>query len=135
MSHKSLDRLFSKYIRLRDLIHIGRCITCGAKISSISQIECGHYISRRYMSLRWHPLNAHGQCRRCNQVLYGNLEAYKRFLESRYGIGILDRLNALRNVLCKPDKVWMRRYRSILRSRIEHLEKNLRRYRLRYRKK
>lgn len=61
-----LDRTFSKYIRLRDT-HGGeyfRCISCG-KIKTKDKADCGHFFSRRRLSVRWDEKNCHAECSHC----------------------------------------------------------------------
>jgi len=62
---KEADRVFSIYIRQRDKGI--SCITCKAKWEE--NFQSGHFMSRRHLSTRWHFMNAHAQCPRCN--LYG----------------------------------------------------------------
>ena len=61
-----LDKVFSRYIRLRDCMPNGyfRCISCG-KIKPYEQADCGHFHSRRHMSTRFDEDNAHAECRYC----------------------------------------------------------------------
>ena len=62
---KRLDEVFSLYIRLRDRIpntDSFRCISCG-RILPFEQADCGHYINRQHMSLRFSEVNCNAQCR------------------------------------------------------------------------
>ena len=61
-----LDKVFSRYIRLRDCMPNGyfRCISCG-QIKPYEQADCGHYHSRRHMATRFDEDNAHAECRHC----------------------------------------------------------------------
>ena len=122
MSKRNLDRLFSLYIRLRDYYHRGKCITCGRAIHYTS-CDAGHFIPRRYMSLRYHPLNCFAQCRTCNQFQDGRRRKYKANLEKLLGANRVASLIECKNVLFKPDKYWMKRYAYILRNRIETLKR------------
>lgn len=51
---KKLDRIFSLYIRLRDVMPSGyvRCISCG-QIKRFEEVDCGHFHSRRHMATRY----------------------------------------------------------------------------------
>lgn len=81
-SIRTLDEVFSRYIRRRDCPNgIGRCISCGALIS-YDTCDAGHYIGRAHTATRWNETNVHAQCRICNRHKYGNLKAYRRRLET-----------------------------------------------------
>lgn len=90
---KDLDEVFSKFIRQRDA---GICFTCGDKKPWKYQ-QNGHYVSRSHNSLRYHEKNCHCQCYRCNIPLGGNLTEYALRLERKYGKGILQELDKLKN--------------------------------------
>ena len=81
-----LDRVFSKFIRLRDCMPNGyfRCISCG-KIKPLNQADCGHYINRQHMSTRFDEHNCNAQCRECNRFDEGNIQGYRRGLIQKYG--------------------------------------------------
>ena len=83
-----LDKVFSLYIRLRDsrMFHYQRfrCISCG-DIKSVEQMDCGHYIGRSCMPLRWHSMNGNGECRFCNRMDSSHLLGYRRNLIIKLG--------------------------------------------------
>lgn len=84
---EKLDRVFSQYIRLRDMIGNTRtfqCISCG-KIKPINQADCGHYINRKHMSTRFSEVNCNAQCKSCNRFDEGNIMGYRRGLVAKYG--------------------------------------------------
>lgn len=86
-SKEKLDRVFSQYIRLRDMIPkttLFRCISCG-QIKPINQADCGHYINRQHMSTRFSEINCNAQCRSCNRFDEGNIMGYRRGLVAKYG--------------------------------------------------
>ena len=85
---------FNRYVRLRDA---GRgCISCGAHLPAGGVgggFDCGHYRSRGAAGhLRFCEDNAHGQCKRCNRRLSGNVACFRLGLLERIGA---DRLAAL----------------------------------------
>ena len=93
---KSLDREFSKLIRLRD----GRCITCGELIllneaGDPVTLNNGHYIRRSVQSLRWDERNCNCQCAPCNGVHEVNPEPYRRKMIEKYGDGIIEELEKI----------------------------------------
>ena len=81
-----LDRVFSQYIRLRDMMAGGyfRCISCG-KLLPIKYADCGHYINRKHMSTRFSEVNCNAQCKSCNRFDEGNIQGYRRGLVAKYG--------------------------------------------------
>ena len=85
---RAADNAFSLFIRTRDAQPFSgthfRCISCG-KIKPIEQADCGHYINRQHMSLRYSELNCHAQCRHCNRFDEGNVQEYRRHLIEKLG--------------------------------------------------
>ena len=81
-----LDRTFSRYIRLRDT-HGGeyfRCISCG-KIKPKENADCGHFFSRRRLSVRWDEKNCHAECAACNRFDSEHLLYYRENLIKKIG--------------------------------------------------
>ena len=94
---KKLDRLFSKFIKLRDGgQEFFKCISC-QKTKPLSQFNAGHYWSRRYMSIRYDEKNVNGQCIYCNMFLAGNIQGYQVGLIKKYGEEILQHLEIKKN--------------------------------------
>jgi len=94
---RKLDRIFSQYIRLKDSKNgYVKCFTCG-KLCQIKNIDCGHYISRRYKSIRYSEKNSNPQCRYCNRYLFGAMDIYALNLQKKYGENILKELNKEKN--------------------------------------
>lgn len=85
---EKLDKVFSKYIRLRDSKPYGfkafTCISCGRTLS-YDQADCGHYINRSHMGLRFSEMNCNAQCRHCNRFSEGNNSGYRQGLVRKYG--------------------------------------------------
>lgn len=81
---KEADRVFSLHIRNRgETYGYNHCYTCGAYLP-VEVLQAGHFISRRYIGTRWHPLNVWPQCGRCNVEKSGNLEVYERKLSNQF---------------------------------------------------
>jgi len=78
---------FNTYIRWRDADK--PCISCGAinpDYTRGGQWDCGHYRSTgANPELRFTELNAHKQCKRCNQHLSGNVVNFRIGLLQRIG--------------------------------------------------
>ena len=97
-SLKSVDNWFSKFIRARDADEDGiiRCISCGKPVHW-KKADAGHFIKRQHRALRFSEINVNGQCRSCNWLLQGNDINYAKGLVKKYGPGIIEQLQALKN--------------------------------------
>jgi hypothetical protein len=93
---KEAQKAFNAYIRARDADK--PCISCGVPLKQESLgggYDCGHFRSvGSAPHLRFDDQNAHGQCKKCNRYLSGNVTEYRRYLTSRIGQVALDRLEA-----------------------------------------
>ena len=120
---KLAERAFNRFIRLRD--QDKPCISCGKSL--VGDIDAGHYYSVGARSeLRYHEDNVHGQCRKCNRFLSGNIRGYTEGLINRIG---LDRFDALKSVVTMPVKLsasdygkikerYLEKCREIIKSRV-----------------
>jgi hypothetical protein len=85
---RKADEAFSIFIRTRDSQPYNglyfRCISCG-RILPIGQADCGHYVNRSHMSLRFSELNCNAQCRHCNRFQEGNIQDYRKGLINKIG--------------------------------------------------
>ena len=101
---RKADDAFSLYIRTRDSQDYEgrafRCISCG-RVLSIDQCDCGHYVNRSHMSLRFSELNCHGQCRHCNRFQEGNIQDYRKGLIKKIGEQKVLLLEAQKNITNK----------------------------------
>jgi hypothetical protein len=99
------DKVFSIYIRQRGMDEGGTntCCSCGA-LKHWKDLQCGHFVSRVYLSTRWLPLNCHPQCSACNVLRRGNAIGYAQFMLKAYGYDIFDNLIKRRNMKFKPDR-------------------------------
>jgi hypothetical protein len=88
-----LDRIFSKYIRLRatDYHGYGECFTCG-KRKHWKEVDAGHFQSRGKYSVRWDEDNVQFQCKGCNMKNGGQQYVFGKNLDARFGEGTADRL-------------------------------------------
>lgn len=91
-----MDRVFSKYIRLRDTDDngFGPCITCG-KVVHYKEADCGHFRSRVHMASRWHPLNSSLQCKACNMKPGGEQWLHGLALDAKHGPGTAEAMEDL----------------------------------------
>lgn len=90
---KILDSVFSKYIRMQYMDDRGfvQCFTCPTS-RPLAQMQNGHFISRKNMSLRFEPMNCRPQCKDCNEYKRGNLEVYAE----RLGEKVLEEIAVLK---------------------------------------
>lgn len=82
---KTADKWFSLFIRLRDSDHgYIRCCSCNKPVL-LRESDCGHFINRGNLPLRFSEENCHAQCRYCNRFDEGNAAGYYRFMQEKYG--------------------------------------------------
>lgn len=85
-------KAFSEYIRRRD--EKEGCFTCGVK-KPWKQMQAGHWIPGRHMSVLFNEIGCNAQCYHCNVGLKGNpIKYYERML-SDYGESICEDLKEL----------------------------------------
>jgi hypothetical protein len=108
---KILDSVFSKHIRKRS----NECYTCGFKFD-FEDLDCGHYIPRKHLQTRFDEVNCQTQCKVCNQLLNGNLKAFRQRLIEDYGLNEVQRLEHSSYILRRYSDVELRglieRYKS-----------------------
>ena len=98
---RKLDALHSEWVRRKDAKGgLVACVTCGT-VKRWQEQQCGHYISRVFLAVRFHSLNTSVQCPRCNIFLKGNYPAYGLHLVRKHGPDILETLDVLKH---KPIK-------------------------------
>ena len=105
---KTLWRWFSLFIRLRDSDHNGNgyCITCNKAIH-YKDGHAGHYLSRRFKSIKYDERNVSLQCVRCNSFEGGRQDVYKDNIDVKFGKGTAGDLESKKNILVKVDKNYL----------------------------
>lgn len=89
---RELDAKVSNIVRKRGSRNgMNQCYTCG-RIMPWKQLDCGHYISRRYVATRFDFDNMRPQCIVCNRELGGNLKTYDKRLRLELGNEKVDEL-------------------------------------------
>ncbi len=85
-----LDIATSQLVRKKYALSSGivECYTCGWR-GDWKKVDCGHYIPRSAMALRWDLRNLRPQCKKCNQFEYGKQELFSKKLEEE-APGIVD---------------------------------------------
>lgn len=98
------DAVFSKYIRWKYADENGYlfCYTSGEWIH-ISEAQCGHFISRSCMHLRWDERNCRPQSGKDNVALHGNLAVFAQKLNAEKP-GIVEILEEESNLVFRPCK-------------------------------
>lgn len=89
---KELDRIFSIYVREKDAKNgYNVCYTCGVT-KPTRELQCGHFISRSYLSTRFDEDNARPQCVGCNVFGGGQTVRFAENLERDCGTSIVRNL-------------------------------------------
>lgn len=102
MSDNNLWTWFSRFIRLRDSDDKGycRCFTCG-RYGYWKDFDCGHGVGRQHKATKFHEMNNHAQCKRCNRFEEGRKDVYSVRVDELYGKGTWDKLLVASRVTCK----------------------------------
>ena len=99
---KSLDTIFSRYVRLKDRDENGYvvCYTCESK-KLWKEMDAGHFQSRKYLATRWNEDNVKPQCKRCNIFNSGEQYTFGKLLDVRVEEGKSDELYKLARTTVK----------------------------------
>lgn len=89
------DKLFSRYIRLRDR----ECRSCLTPLN----LQCAHIFSRRYMSVRFDPANAMALCAGCHKKYTHNPIEWEDFCIKQMGVDDYQDLRRRAVVLTRLD--------------------------------
>lgn len=89
--------LLSEYIRKRDLLNFGTCISCGKEFNDIKQVQAGHYAPAGNcgFALLFDERNINAECPSCNNPVFssGKLIPYRANLVKRYGEDYVKKLD------------------------------------------
>ncbi len=117
---KKLDKIFSQFIRLKETNQgWGRCVTCG-KLKPFGELDCGHFISRRYTKFRWSEENAHIQCRYCNRF-GGEIDSYYLWMVKKYGQKKVEQMIKEKNETIKLNIDWLKKEIEKYKNKIKKL--------------
>lgn len=103
MTERTLDDIFSIYIRIRDakaFTGMGVCFTCRRPVHW-TMGDCGHGVGRQHKATKYHEQNNHLQCRKCNRFEEGRKDLYEKAVDKKYGPGSWSRLEVLSRSTCK----------------------------------
>ena len=101
---------FSHYIRLRDALKWGKCISCDKPIT-FDEMDAGHFAPAKDcgLALLMDEKNVNGECNHCNAWDSVHLWGYEKNLDLRYGAGtanVLKERYEKRNVNIIQIKNW-----------------------------
>ena len=136
---KELDRVFSKFIRLRDSFpsnHFyriwGNCSTCKKKVlvweigvGYNDSAHCGHFVCRTHQATRHDEQNAHLQCAECNILGLGKPEEMADYIDKKYGKGTAESLIIKSKKLTKLFPHEKKELLHFYRKKVNELERNL----------
>lgn len=93
------DALYSKQLRIQAADGQGnvKCYTCN-KVDNWKHLQCGHFVSRTFSSLRYFPKNTKVQCIGCNMFNQGRLDVFAINLIKEYGQDILQELQKMKTL-------------------------------------
>lgn len=116
-----LDYWFSKYIRAKASDRNGRvrCFTC-KRYFHIGDIQAGHFVSRKHMSLRWSEVNTRCQCHICNNVNEGMQWQFGKNLDEEVP-GTAEALMREKNKPYKLEKPFLIRAIEHYREQVENI--------------
>lgn len=109
MKTTKADTWFSRWIRLRDAwesngVLVNKCATSyRLKVLPCKDLQCGHFVSRRHMSTRFHEQNAMPQSVYENKYKYGNPRKMASVLDKKFGDGTADHIEWLSRQVSKVD--------------------------------
>lgn len=98
------DAIYSQYVRLKyaDVKGVASCYTCGLK-KHWTLHQCGHYVKRSHLYLRWDERNTRVQCVECNEMKHGNMAEYTKRLDTECK-GLPDLLRSDSILVHKPTR-------------------------------
>lgn len=98
------DAVYSRWLRLSSVDQNGyiRCYTCGWR-KHLAHQQCGHYIKRGNLFLRFDPRNTRVQCYDCNITKQGNYIEFTKRLEKE-NPGIIEILTEESRIIFRPSR-------------------------------
>lgn len=119
------DAVISRYVRLSEAHPDGtcHCYTCGVR-KHWSLQQCGHFIPRSCLYLRYDLRNLKIQCVDCNEFKSGNIPEYARRLEIEYP-GLPDLLREEARLVYKTNREEVRFIISEYTPKVKQLLHNL----------
>ena len=121
------DQWFSRYIRLKNAIDYGgtivtRCYTCN-KTYKVKDLDCGHYINREYISVRFNENNARPQCTYCNRYRSGKHFDFGVKLAKEIGVEEFDNLRQMAMFTNNDNELYFREQAEFYRKKVNEIIK------------
>lgn len=69
-------------------------------------MQCGHFVPRQYLAVRYDERNCNCQCYACNMLYGGQAATYAIRLAQKYGMPTVEELEQKRWVTTKLDVPW-----------------------------
>ena len=69
-----------------------RCVTCGSR----QGLQCSHFYSWRYLSIRFDLRNCNAMCSACNRRHNRDRKPYEKYMRKTYGPEAIVELDELR---------------------------------------
>jgi hypothetical protein len=119
---QDLDISFSQYVRKKEADKDGftKCFTCGQS-ASWKMMDCGHFISRSNLFLRWDLRNLRPQCKTCNQYKQGELAMFAVNLEIEQP-GVVMSLMEDSKTVCKWSREELKQMLISIRAKLQIVE-------------
>ena len=125
------DQWFSRYIRLKNAMDYGgtivtKCYTCN-KTYKVKDLDCGHYINREHISVRFNENNARPQCTYCNRYRSGKHFDFGVKLAKEIGAEEFDNLRQLAMFTDNNNELYFREQAELYRKKVNEIikEKNI----------
>ena len=119
---KTLDQVFSEFVRLRDADENGyiSCCYCGGPIYWRSANNC-HFVRRGNMATRWDESNCNGGHLQCNKE--DDKIKYKTFIAFTYGVAKIVELENLGRSEVKFTESDLKSKIAYFRAKVKELKK------------
>lgn len=116
---EDLDEVVSKIVRMKyaNTKGIVDCYTCSWS-GNWKHLDCGHFISRSKLWLRWDFRNLRPQCKKCNQMLYGNVAVFSEKLNDEFP-GVVDQLIEESKFIYKPGETELKELLISMREKLK----------------
>ena len=120
-----LDRVISRYIRIRDMEMDGKitCYCCDKRVKWENS-HAMHYINRQHMGARFLLENLRSGCAECNVEKRGNLVVYAERLNKETP-GIVDWLNDQSHTVVSPTRDELKQLLFDMQQRLKMVETKL----------
>ena len=108
---KKTDQSFQLMRRLQEASDSGivQCISCRSW-HHYKRVDCGHFIQRGHLGVRYDRRNNWPQCKRCNHHLHGNHAKYRENLVLKLGKETVEELELIKDSHTWPQRMSWREW-------------------------